>query len=150
MWSLVESFEFKRLFNLATVNWIVGIWFATCLITTLVLRASPNGSPAYYGLVSHGIGASVVACAFSIPAHHNYDHSFAASASMVIGYALVSMVDAVWYAVGELNQCSDLYDDQDAISSIQKAYTDMVNSGMTQVMLHDKNLKYASMLTITS
>ena len=132
MWAMVEALAVKRLFGKNVVNWIVGVWIGSALILKIAIHAS-SSKPEYYDLVSTASSIGVVGACGALVAHHNYDHIAANAASIIILVSMIDSIGAIMYAIKEIFTCTHLYNDQEAIAGVQKAYSDMVSAGSTQI-----------------
>jgi hypothetical protein len=135
MWAMIEALAIKRLFGKNVVNWIAGVWIATSFVLKIAIHVS-SSKPEYYDLVNSASSVCVIGACVALFAHHSYDHVAANSASIIMLLALVDIYGAVRYAIAEVSTCSSLYSDQESIASVQKAYSDMIRTGSTQISVH--------------
>lgn len=135
MWAMMEALAVKRLFGKNVVSWIAGVWIAMSFVLKIAIHVS-SSKPEYYDLVDTASSVSIIGACFALFAHHNYDHVAATCASIIVLLALVDIYGAVRYAIAEISMCSSLYSDQESIASVQKAYSDMMRTGSTQISVH--------------
>ena len=132
MRDFIDAIGIKRALSKVTVNFVLGVWAASLLFLGVFLGMFEK-KPSYHMLVVPGMGMSFVAIGFAFLGHHDYNDRFAMLAMMYCFIALVWSIDGLRFAWGEVTSCRDLYNDQEAIASVQKSYTDMIKTGTTQV-----------------
>lgn len=134
MRAALDAINFKRIYKELTLNVFAYTWIIAAALLIFVMEL--DSKPPYFVLVLPGCIASVFVATDAMEANSHYDNIKARKVTVKIIITLAALIGGFKYAIGEMFDCRDLYDDEEMISIAQKAYSDMSRAGTTQVSIH--------------